>query len=80
MSWPFQRISPAEGFENPASIRKKVDLPDPLVPVRTRAPPSWRETLTWRRICCAFLMQETFLRRRRGVGGFHGDIFRTRRV
>lgn len=75
MSWPFQRISPAEGLEKPASIRRKVDLPDPLVPVRTRAPPSWRETFTCFRICWAFLMQETFFRRRRGVGGdmFEGD-------
>lgn len=67
MSGPFQRISPADGFENPANILKNVDLPDPLVPVKTSAPLSCEDTFTCLRICCAFLIQETFRRRSRGI-------------
>lgn len=74
MSCPFHRISPAEGLENPASILRKVDLPEPFAPVRTRAPPSWIEMFVWRRICWAFLMQETLLRSSRGSGGLRKDI------
>ncbi|PON92306.1 hypothetical protein TorRG33x02_119350 [Trema orientale] len=74
MSWPFQRTSPPEGRENPASMRRKVVLPDPFAPVRTREPPSWRVTFTFRRICWAFRMHETFLRTRRGSWGFLRDI------
>lgn len=74
MSWPFQSISPADGFEKPANMRKNVDLPEPLVPVSTSAPPSWRETFMWRKICWAFLIHETLFSRSRGSGGLHKDI------